>query len=1155
MALYAIGDLHLSLNSNKPMDIFGEGWVVRPSNEAATGFRVNQVGYLTNGIKRAIVIDGGREFSVVDVTTGRVRYTGQIEAGTDKVDPLSGDIVCYADFTDFTEEGYYYLSANGISSYPFYIGENVYNHLQTALLRMFYYQRCGTPLEEEHAGIYSRDVACHTYADAYALRSSRDPNSDEVKTSTDVHIDLTGGWHEAGDCSKQIASGVCAALTLIDSYRLFPEAFGEGSNIPESGNGVPDILDEARWELEYLFKVQDKDSGGIYWTVFQWRHPPVSWMPEDDNFTYYAYATALESTGMVCQLMSLASRIYAPFDAEFAQKCFECAKKCWGYLETHKDDPWCREYLGKYGYGNAMGYTAKDPIFTRYGAACEMYLSTGEEKYLKEIRSTITKVDDITDLYMHHLAGYATMSCLIGDAPYKIPETLAAQMASKWLAEAQSAHRTYQSMAYEIPFDDFDDIWTNQALLRKAMILIFAERLDSSLDYSNAIENSINYILGQNAVNFSFISGFGTDYTRNYHTRQNKNDGIDEPLPGYMVFGPYDLEKMAQTHSTIYDYLPAGTPDMKAYVDVFDFYRINEIEIDSNSYPVFLIAYLRSKVVNPADSETALGVYVNQVGYHTNSVKRAVVTGGGRDFHIVNADTGNVVYSSQIEKGSNGVYQYSGDVVCYADFTALAKEGTYYLWIPNGNVSSYTFTISDKVYDDVAKATLKAFYYQRCGVDLDSKLVINGAAHPACHLKSIPYYYDQANTRNVTGGWHDAGDNGIYTTAVAYTVQLLLSQYLMMPDMYGDDGNIPESSNGIPDILDETRIGLDWLLQMQDTTDGGVYLQISGTHHAPSNLLPHQDTNQHYIWPKRLESTCGFVAAMALASKVYADVDPAAARVFYNAAIKSGEWIKANWEQALIVKPEGFAAGWYVAGDSLDEERLHASVAMSLLTDDKYWKEKLDECIGEVSGFAGNQHNNSTFMSLWLYLSMPEAIRDDETREFFEKRLKETASEVAEIYSDNPWQIANSGNAFGWGSNHELCSNLLILICSDRYFGENRYTEEVVASVDYILGKNPTGYSFITGFGTKQVINMHHRMRHDGNGNYFTMPGYMVSGPVKYAHALVSHKNLDSFGITASTPNMKCFYDDFSLYRFTESDLFRLVLSSWVLNFVRDMHS
>ncbi len=568
--------------------------IKQPANEVATGFRVNQVGYLTNGVKRAIVIDGGREFYVVEATTGNVRYTGQIEAGTDKVDALSGDIVCYADFTDFSEPGLYYLYANGVFSYTFYIGDDIYNELQTALVKMLYYQRCGTALEPQYAGVYSRTKACHTYADAYALRSSRDPNSDDVKTFTDIHIDLTGGWHEAGDYSKQVSSGVCATLILLDSYRLFPDVFGDESNIPESSNGVPDILDEARWELEYLFKVQDKDSGGIYWTVFQWRHPPSTVLPENDNYTYYAYPTALETTGLVCQVMALASRIYAPFDAEFAQRCRECANECWRYLEEHEGDGSCYGKLGKNGYGNEMGAAAE--IYpTRYGAACEMYLCTGEQKYLDEIEKNYYKLEDAMDLFQHSQAGFATMSCLVGDAPYKLPNELYDTLKKTWLNSAKRAYRVYEKTAYEIPMDDFSEACTNQKIIRKAMILSFAEILDPSLDYSAAIENSINYILGQNAVNFSFVSGFGTDYVRNFHTRQNMNTDFGEPIPGYFVFGPHNLETMVRTHKNIYEFIPEGTPDMKAYIDHQTFYRINEIEVETNVYPVYVIAYLESK--------------------------------------------------------------------------------------------------------------------------------------------------------------------------------------------------------------------------------------------------------------------------------------------------------------------------------------------------------------------------------------------------------------------------------------------------------------------------------------------------------------------------------------------------------------------------------
>ncbi len=557
------------------------------------------------------------------------------------------------------------------------------------------------------------------------------------------------------------------------------------------------------------------------------------------------------------------------------------------------------------------------------------------------------------------------------------------------------------------------------------------------------------------------------------------------------------------------------------------------------------------KIVLP-DSETALGVFVNQVGYLPNSVKRAVVTGGGRDFHLVRADTGEIVYTSQVEKGSKGVYQYSGDVVCYADFTEFTEDGYYYIWVPNGNVFSYPFNIGKDVLTDVTKATLKAFYYQRCGVALDENLVIKGAAHPICHASTCPYYSDKSATRLVVGGWHDAGDCGVYTPAESFAVEILLRQYALMPEMYGDDGNIPESGNGVPDILDEALVGLNFLLQMQDS-DGGVFHGKVGINHAPVNLLPHLDTNQNYIWPKTLESTTGVVSSMALASCVYAEIAPEAAATFKEAALNAGAWINEHWNDPAWVKPaDADAGGGYGSGDSLDDELLRAAVNMYLLTGEESWKQRINDKRNGTVDYAGVFSSSSGLFSAWTYLTMPTDFeRDAELTDFFELKLKNASRLCSRKFQNNPWEIAMAGDEYGWGSNHDLCSHIVTLIMCDAYFGTHEYDDSIVASADYILGKNPVGYSFITGFGSRQVVNMHHRMRHDGKGNYFTLPGYMVSGPVKYAHSSISHKNLEQFGITADTPNMKCFYDDFNLYRFTESDLFRLALSSWVLNAVQ----
>lgn len=559
---------------------------------------LNQVGYLPDARKRAVVVGDARSFEVVN-SEGNVVYSAELIEKNSEFDKLSGDICKIADFSSLNETGKYFIRLDsGENSYAFSIGDGIYHPVRIAAQKMLYYQRCGCALESKYAGKYTHGV-CHRYKEAYAWRESRDPDSDEMKTPTDAYAEVYGGWHEAGDFCKQIASGACAVLLLLHSYTMFSDVFGEDTNIPESSNGIPDVLDEARWEIEWFFTMQEKN-GGVHYTTFPWRHPPLKFMPEDDETTYYVYKTALESTAMVAQVTALASRIYRKFDKAFADRCFDCAESCWQYLDEHRSDGCCKGKILKNGFNVLMGNCALEPDISHYGAACEMYLTTGDKKYADEMRSLIDSGIDVLNYYQHSLTGFGTQSCLAYDSEFKIDDDLLEKQRKVVLERADAAWRAYCTTAYEIPLDNFYNEQTNQEMLRRAMILILAERIDPKLNYYDAISNALNYFLGQNAVGYCMISGFGDNGVKNYHARVPLSDGIDEPIPGYVVFGPYNLEHMleTQTHRTILQYVPEGTPDMKCYVDRFDYYRINEVEVDTNTYPVYVIAYLENKIRN-----------------------------------------------------------------------------------------------------------------------------------------------------------------------------------------------------------------------------------------------------------------------------------------------------------------------------------------------------------------------------------------------------------------------------------------------------------------------------------------------------------------------------------------------------------------------------
>ncbi len=579
---------------------------ITPANTEATAVHVNQVGYLTNGVKRAVVVGGGVDFLLLklnDDGTGSVAYTGPVVAITNEVDKLSGDICCYADFTEFTEPGKYQLCVNGANgicaaSYMFEIGDNVYDTLRTDLLRMLYYQRCGTALEEPYAQGYPHKK-CHSDYNSYIKREyvTTNPNNPKEIVSVDGTgaIDVHGGWHEAGDYSKTIGSGACAAADLLNAYRLWPEQFGDNSNIPESGNGIPDVLDEVRWELEWFLKMQEPTSGGFYTTAFPWTHPGP-YMPEHVNDTYYVWPPCIETTGQAVGCLALASRIYRDVDAEFADRCFAAAQKGWEYLEAHPDNIPARKTFTGFGngYGDIIGLEG-DTNDERLWAAAEMYLCTGKAELSDLVYNLCLSVQNTVDYNKQHFGGFAALSLILNGTENEVPEPTLRILKKRFLLKAEEYYKCFCDSGYNVILDHFG--WTsNGQLTKRAMIMITAEICDPTLDYSDPIQTAFNYLLGQNALSLSFITGYGTYRVNNPHHNQCTADNIAEAIPGYMVAGAGAVEDILITHKDFTDYVPLGTPQMKSFVDNSKFYRTIEVEVDWNSYPVFVAAYIADKL-------------------------------------------------------------------------------------------------------------------------------------------------------------------------------------------------------------------------------------------------------------------------------------------------------------------------------------------------------------------------------------------------------------------------------------------------------------------------------------------------------------------------------------------------------------------------------
>ncbi|MFO1349671.1 MAG: glycoside hydrolase family 9 protein [Gammaproteobacteria bacterium] len=295
--------------------------------------KLDHFGYRPNDSKIAIFSQNPGASVQLRDSADQVVFTippGSIQAkGYDG--PPSGDTVWWVDFSAFTTPGTYRLFSPALASqsYDFTIALDVYNPVVLAALKTFYYQRCNTPKPAVYAGAWADPQACHL--------------TDKTTTHAAGHadhgiLDLGGGWHDAGDYNKYVwAAAANAIIGLLQAYEDNPGHFRDGDlNIPESGNGVPDILDEVKWELDWFLKMQLADGSVLYQTHvdgFASNAPPSA----DANVRYYQNPT-LESGAVFAGSLALAARVYAAAGMTvYADQLKTAALKTWSWLQTQGD--------------------------------------------------------------------------------------------------------------------------------------------------------------------------------------------------------------------------------------------------------------------------------------------------------------------------------------------------------------------------------------------------------------------------------------------------------------------------------------------------------------------------------------------------------------------------------------------------------------------------------------------------------------------------------------------------------------------------------------------------------------------------------------------------------------------------------------------------
>jgi hypothetical protein len=534
-------------------------------------------------------------------------------------------------------------------------------------------------------------------------------------------------------------------------------------------------------------------------------------------------------------------------------------------------------------------------------------------------------------------------------------------------------------------------------------------------------------------------------------------------------------------------------------------------------------------------------IMVDQFGYLPNLKKVAVLrfpkvgydsnqSYWPQQLQVVNSATGAVVYTGWPQDW-NGLRtdDSSGDQVWHFDFSQITTPGTYEIVDPNANQRSARFEIGDNVYRNVLIQAVRTFFYQRAGQTKSANNAGVGWADAASHLKAgqdtqARRFLDPNNAataRDLRGGWYDAGDFNKYTSWTAGYVQELLDTYTQNPTVWTDDFNLPESYNGIPDLLDEVKWGLDSLVRMQNS-DGSV-LSIVGVAHASP---PSAATGPSTYGDASTSATLAAAAAYAQGAKVYGSLNNAAMNTYaadlLARARRAWDWAAAN-PNVIFRNNEsssgtaGLGAGQQETDDTGRAQlRLFAAIKLFAATGDATYRGYVDAHYTEEPMFSAwyvSAFNAGSARSLLYYASLPGAtssVASAIRTRFLDMWGRSDYGGWGAVDSQkDPYRAYISD--YTWGSNGTK-GNAGTLFTEESYYGISRHTADQVANaaadyLHYLHGVNPFGKVYLTNmnsFGAENSVNqIFHAWFSDGSAlwdsaktsTYGPAPGFVTGGP------------------------------------------------------------
>ena len=680
--------------------VYNYGYTARGFSGLENNFiSVNQLGYYQNLEKIATFGDNYGDFTygakcfklnqvydyeIVRVSDDTVVYTGK--TGKPKKDADSGDIVSIINFSEFNELGEYYIRIKGENwrSFPFKIGTDIYSdsehNMLTNVLNYFYQNRSGSDIESKyitsgekdklaHAGVHKTDMGY------VQTKWKNEYLSDYEATNyyASSKLDASGGWYKADDHSKNMTEGGISLWTLQNIYERATysqdgiKKFADGSGtvvIPESGNKYPDILDECRYELDFMsrMKVQpDEKTWGKYSGMYYHCITDHRWHSLNDRPDYVNYEDiriikppTFAATLNYAACAAQGARLWKPYDAEYAHKLLESAKEAYQAYRVNLYKAEADEYANEVSFYAPQNlwkgtneYPDSEVSADAYWAACELYITSmlmndeDAPNYLDDLSgyknafkiypriygASNNNYDDSFTLFnCESPAAAGSMSLLmhkylLTDEQNEMLNRSLLETADEFIEEEErqgyGIPYKYDGPGYYDPNSRGPEIYyygfeydSNGRALNNMIAMAYAYDITGNDKYLNGVARGMDYILGNNPMSYSFITGYGSYCTKN-PSHEYWQYEIDKSLPqapdGVIVSGPTAKAIDTYVRAMGIGYGNPDDPSERFYADSVESWSTNEASLSSNASLAWIVSFLQDEASAEPVAKAASG--------------------------------------------------------------------------------------------------------------------------------------------------------------------------------------------------------------------------------------------------------------------------------------------------------------------------------------------------------------------------------------------------------------------------------------------------------------------------------------------------------------------------------------------------------------------